>query len=154
MKIVLITKRDVGNKMTAKKSINFFQNQAKLTNKLLVWSVWISSPITTISVVTIAIIVAATSSWFLNIILDNWYELKSNKEGCIFPIFDVSRMPLAEFGLNDYRVDAPHFTLIAISMKSPIWNFDPLSVTESSCDFLPETVCPISLILYRCILLS
>ena len=35
----------------------------------------------------------------------------SAKVGCVFPMVVVSILPHAEFGPNDHREDAPHFTL-------------------------------------------
>ena len=34
----------------------------------------------------------------------------SSKVGCVFPMVVVSILPHAEFGPNDHREDAPHFT--------------------------------------------
>ena len=37
--------------------------------------------------------------------------LVSTKVGCVFPMVVVSILPHAEFGPNDHREDAPHFSM-------------------------------------------
>ena len=37
-------------------------------------------------------------------------ELVWFKGGCVFPVAIVSMLPHAEFGPNDHREDAPHFS--------------------------------------------
>ena len=48
------------------------------------------------------------------VLLDHQRHFRSKfikfKVGCIFPMVVVSLLPHVEFGLNDYREDAPHFT--------------------------------------------
>ena len=37
-------------------------------------------------------------------------QVRSSKVGCLFPIVVVCILPEAEFGRNDHREDAPHFS--------------------------------------------
>ena len=43
--------------------------------------------------------------------------IQPNKVGCAFPMVIVTIMPHAEFGPNDHRVDAPHFTKYTIILE-------------------------------------
>ena len=53
-------------------------------------------------------------------------QIFSHKMGCVFLMVDVSLLPHAEFGRNDYREDAPHFSFYR-QHKSPTWSRAPTS---------------------------
>ena len=40
----------------------------------------------------------------------NLHFISSSKVRCVFPMVIVSMLPYTEFGPNDHRVDAPHFS--------------------------------------------
>ena len=41
---------------------------------------------------------------------------------CVFPVIDVSILSHVEFGPNDHREDAPHFTRLFIFSNVPVFN--------------------------------